>query len=110
MVRAEAEFQKEAPNYQFAYDEYEKVLAYKDSSLYDIALFKSAWTLWRLGQKEEAFAGDDQPAKASHHHPPVEQQRRDHHAGQNYQQIDRPEHGPADDKRQDKGVVPSFPT
>jgi tetratricopeptide (TPR) repeat protein len=49
MVRAEYEFTKEAPNYETAYDEYEEVLKYKDSELYDLALFKSAWTLWRLG-------------------------------------------------------------
>lgn len=54
MVRAESEFLKDAPNYQTAYDEYEVVLTYKDSPLYDLALFKSAWCLWRLGQSDEA--------------------------------------------------------
>jgi tetratricopeptide (TPR) repeat protein len=54
MMRAEFEFTKDAPDYQHAYDEYEKVLAFKDTDLYDIALFKSAWTLWRLGKPEEA--------------------------------------------------------
>ncbi len=54
MMRAEYEFTKAAPNYRVAYREYEKVLAYKDTELYDIALFKSAWTLWRLGRREEA--------------------------------------------------------
>lgn len=54
MMRAEFEFTKETPNYEYAYREYEKVLAYKDSELYDIALFKSAWTLWRLGKTQEA--------------------------------------------------------
>jgi tetratricopeptide (TPR) repeat protein len=54
MMRAEYEFTKDAPNYQHAYDEYEEVLKYKDTELYDIALFKSAWTLWRLGRTEEA--------------------------------------------------------
>lgn len=54
MVRAEYEFTKDAPNYQTAYDEYEQVLKYKDSELYDLAMFKSAWTLWRLGKSEEA--------------------------------------------------------
>jgi len=54
MVRAEFEFTKEAPNYENAYLEYEEVLKYKDSDLYDLALFKSAWTLWRLGRSEEA--------------------------------------------------------
>jgi tetratricopeptide (TPR) repeat protein len=54
MVRAEYEFTKDAPNYQTAFDEYELVLKHKDSELYDLALFKSAWTLWRLGKPEEA--------------------------------------------------------
>lgn len=54
MVRAEYEFTKDAPNYETAYREYEQVLQYKDSDLYDLALFKSAWTLWRLGRTEEA--------------------------------------------------------
>ncbi len=54
MMRAEYEFTKDVPNYQTAYDEYELVLAYKDTELYDIALFKSAWTLWRLGRTDEA--------------------------------------------------------
>jgi cellulose synthase operon protein C len=54
MVRAEYEFTKDAPNYEVAYREYEEVLAFKDSDLYDLALFKSAWTLWRLGRSEEA--------------------------------------------------------
>jgi tetratricopeptide (TPR) repeat protein len=54
MVRAEHEFTKDAPNYENAYNEYEEVLKYKKSELYDLALFKSAWTLWRLGKTEEA--------------------------------------------------------
>jgi tetratricopeptide (TPR) repeat protein len=54
MVRAEYEFTKDAPNYETAFNEYEEVLKYKDSELYDLALFKSAWTLWRLGKTEEA--------------------------------------------------------
>jgi len=54
MVRAEYEFTKDAPNYETAYREYEEVLKFKDSDLYDLALFKSAWTLWRLGRTEEA--------------------------------------------------------
>ncbi|MEB2323785.1 MAG: tetratricopeptide repeat protein, partial [Sorangiineae bacterium] len=54
MFRAEYEFTKDAPDYQRAYDEYEAVLQYKDSELHDIALFKSAWTLWRLGRTDEA--------------------------------------------------------
>jgi tetratricopeptide (TPR) repeat protein len=54
MVRAEAEFAEAAPNYAFAYQEYEAVLALPDSGLHDLALFKSAWALWRLGQTDEA--------------------------------------------------------
>jgi TolA-binding protein len=54
MARAEFEFTKEAPNYETAYREYEEVLKHKDSPLYDLALFKSAWTLWRLGKSAEA--------------------------------------------------------
>lgn len=54
MIRAEYEFTKDAPNYETAYREYEEVLKYKDSPLYDLALFKSAWTLWRLGKSDEA--------------------------------------------------------
>ncbi|HET9960681.1 MAG TPA: hypothetical protein VFQ61_39690 [Polyangiaceae bacterium] len=54
MMRAEYEFTKSAPDYETAYREYERVLEFKDSELYDLALFKSAWTLWRLGKSEEA--------------------------------------------------------
>jgi TolA-binding protein len=54
MVRAEYEFIRDNPDYQVAYNEYEQVLRYKDSDLYDIALFKSGWCLWRLGQTDEA--------------------------------------------------------
>ncbi|MEI9935866.1 MAG: tetratricopeptide repeat protein [Pseudomonadota bacterium] len=73
MVRAEYEFTKDAPNYETAFNEYEEVLKYKDSELYDLAMFKSAWTLWRLGRTEEAArrflivfqATDSQNAKVS---------------------------------------------
>lgn len=54
MVRAEYEFTKDTPDYETAYREYEEVLKFKNSPLYDLALFKSAWTLWRLGKPEEA--------------------------------------------------------
>ena len=54
MMRAEYEFTKDAPDYRLALSEYEQVLKFKNTELYDIALFKSAWTLWRLGQQEEA--------------------------------------------------------
>ena len=54
MVRAEAEFGMASPNYAFAYAEYEAVLKLPDTGLHDLALFKSAWALWRLGQTDEA--------------------------------------------------------
>lgn len=54
MVRAEFEFTKEFPNFENAYKEYEEVLKYKDNELYDLALFKSAWCLWRMDRPEEA--------------------------------------------------------
>lgn len=54
MMRAEHEFTKDFPNYEVAYQEYEEVLQFKDSELYDLAMFKSAWTLWRLGRTKEA--------------------------------------------------------
>jgi outer membrane protein assembly factor BamD (BamD/ComL family) len=54
MMRAEAEFGMSAPDYTFAYREYEAVLALPDTGLHDLALFKSAWALWRLGQTDEA--------------------------------------------------------
>jgi TolA-binding protein len=54
MVRAEVEFSRPAPDYQFAFAEYEAVLAHPGTELYDLALFKSAWALWRLGQTDEA--------------------------------------------------------
>jgi len=34
--------------------EYDHVLAYEESELYDLALFKSAWCLWQLGDKTQA--------------------------------------------------------
>jgi TolA-binding protein len=54
MVRAEAEFARTSPDHAFAYQEYEAVLALPDTGLHDLALFKSAWALWRLGQTDEA--------------------------------------------------------
>lgn len=54
MVRAEYEFTKPAPDYRAALAEYEKVLTFEGTELRDLALFKSAWTLWRLGRQEEA--------------------------------------------------------
>lgn len=54
MVRAEYEFTKPAPDYARALAEYEKVLSFQGTELRDLALFKSAWTLWRLGRQDEA--------------------------------------------------------
>jgi TolA-binding protein len=54
MIRAEYEFTKASPDYATALAEYEKVLSFEGTELHDLALFKSAWTLWRLGRQEEA--------------------------------------------------------
>ena len=54
MVRAEHEFTQPAPDYARALAEYEKVLSFQGTELRDLALFKSAWTLWRLGNQAEA--------------------------------------------------------
>ena len=56
MARAETIFNGSF-DYTTALAEYERVLAYKgriDSSLYGLALFKSAWCYWRLGKNDEA--------------------------------------------------------
>jgi cellulose synthase operon protein C len=53
MARAEAAFNAKY-DYAGALVEYEKVLQYKQSDLYGLALFKSAWCLWRIGRSEEA--------------------------------------------------------
>ncbi len=34
--------------------EFERVMEYRDSELYDISLFKSAWCLWRMGRTDDA--------------------------------------------------------
>jgi TolA-binding protein len=41
-------------DYKAALIEYDHVLEYQESELYDLALFKSAWCLWQLGNKPEA--------------------------------------------------------
>jgi cellulose synthase operon protein C len=41
-------------DYRAALAEYDQVLSYEQSELYDLALFKSAWCLWQLDQKSEA--------------------------------------------------------
>jgi TolA-binding protein len=56
MAKAEAIFNGHF-DYQTALSEYEKVLSYKatiDPALYGLALFKSAWCYWRLGNNDEA--------------------------------------------------------
>ena len=53
MARAEALFTGKY-DYQAALREYEEVLKFKESELYGLALFKSAWCLWRLGNTDEA--------------------------------------------------------
>jgi len=72
MARAEALFNGKY-DYAGALAEYEKVLAYKhNSELYGLAMFKSAWCLWRLGRSDEAakrfvavFEITDEKAKVS---------------------------------------------
>ena len=53
MARAEALFNGKY-DYAAALAEYEKVLQFKQSELYGLAMFKSAWCLWRLGRSDEA--------------------------------------------------------
>jgi tetratricopeptide (TPR) repeat protein len=53
MARAEALFNGKY-DYSGALGEYERVLQYKQSELYGLAMFKSAWCLWRLGRSDEA--------------------------------------------------------
>ncbi|MCA9586770.1 MAG: tetratricopeptide repeat protein [Myxococcales bacterium] len=53
MARAESLFNGKY-DYAAALTEYEEVLKFKDSELYGLALFKSAWCMWRLGRSEEA--------------------------------------------------------
>ena len=56
MAKAEAIFNGHY-DYQGALAEYEKVLGFRaqiDPALYGLALFKSAWCYWRLGNNDEA--------------------------------------------------------
>ncbi len=53
MAKAESYFNGKY-DYAAALAEYEEVLKFKDSDLYGLALFKSAWCLWRLGKGDEA--------------------------------------------------------
>ena len=52
MALGETSFANE--EWEAALAEFEMVLPYTDSELYDMALFKSAWCLWRLGRNTEA--------------------------------------------------------
>lgn len=53
MARGEVYFNAKN-DYQAALAEYEEVLKFKQSDLYGLALFKSAWCLWRLNRSDEA--------------------------------------------------------
>ena len=53
MALAESHFSG-SYDYTAALAEYEKVLEYPGSGLYDVALFKSAWCLWRMGRNQDA--------------------------------------------------------
>lgn len=52
MALAESDFSN--MDYERALPEFEAVMQYRDSELYDMALFKSAWCLWRMGQTQNA--------------------------------------------------------
>ncbi len=53
MALAEHIFNSEY-DFQRALAEYDRVLEHPESELYDLALFKSAWCLWQLGNKTDA--------------------------------------------------------
>jgi tetratricopeptide (TPR) repeat protein len=53
MFKAEALFNQKY-DYAGALKEYEEVLKFKANDLYGLALFKSAWCMWRLGNTDEA--------------------------------------------------------
>lgn len=55
MALGEALFSQRS-DFSGALAEYEKVLAFPASDLRGLALFKSAWCLWRLGRNDEASA------------------------------------------------------
>lgn len=44
----------ERADWEVALARYDQVLAYPETAFFDIALFKGAWCLWRLGRTEEA--------------------------------------------------------
>jgi len=49
-----AESRFSAAEWPAALEEFEEVMQYRESELYDISLFKSAWALWRMGRTDEA--------------------------------------------------------
>jgi TolA-binding protein len=53
MAVAEARFYSDS-DYKGALAGYEEVLKYPDSPLYDLALFKTAWCYWKLGEPQNA--------------------------------------------------------
>ncbi|MFI5290101.1 MAG: tetratricopeptide repeat protein, partial [Polyangia bacterium] len=53
MAVAESRFYEDG-NYQSALDGYDEVLKFPDSPLYDLALFKTAWCYWKLGDSDKA--------------------------------------------------------
>jgi tetratricopeptide (TPR) repeat protein len=53
MARAESLFNGKY-DYAGALAEYDEVLKFKNSELYGLAMFKSAWCLWRLGRTDES--------------------------------------------------------
>ncbi len=52
MAFAETDFANQ--EFQRALPEFERVMSFRDSELFDMALFKSAWCLWRLNRTTEA--------------------------------------------------------
>lgn len=52
MALAETSFADE--QWEPALAEFEQVMLHRDSDLYDMALFKSAWCLWRMGRSNDA--------------------------------------------------------
>jgi TolA-binding protein len=53
MAVAEARFYEDG-DYRKALDGYDQVLKFPDSPLYDLALFKTAWCYWKLGDSNSA--------------------------------------------------------
>ena len=49
-----AESRFNAAEWPGALAEFEKVMEHRDSELYDISLFKSAWAMWRMGRTQDA--------------------------------------------------------